>query len=161
MSTATPVQLLQYLPSYKVIVCTRCRYAIQPKAIERHLKESHRIKRCDRQPFLRSAEQFELAEHEVVMRCIPDEFPVPLLPVQNGLRCLYGACAYLCLTEKRMKHHWLSVHGRRGQASDWEPAALQTFFRGNLLRYFTAKMRTNFEINTKKVDPSGQVRWQR
>ncbi len=146
MSTAVPSTslapllegLLQYLSPYKVVVCTSCRYAIQPKAIARHLKEIHRIKRSDRQPFMQHVEKFELAEHELVMQYIPGQFPVPLLPVQSGLQCRSQDCSYLCVTEKRMKHHWLAVHGRQGLAAcDWQTAPLQTFFKGNLLRYFT------------------------
>ena len=133
-----PEELLQYLSLYKVLVCTSCKYAIQPKAIARHLKEIHRLKRPDRQPFMRYIEKFELAKHEVVMQCQPGEFPVPLLPVQGGLQCTSEGCAYLSVTEKRMKHHWLSVHGRQGLAAcDWLTVPLQTFFKGNLLRYFT------------------------
>jgi hypothetical protein len=133
-----PDEFFQYLPLYRVVVCTSCRYAIQPKAIARHLKDIHRIKRSDREPFMQHIEKFELADHEVVMQQTPDEFPVPLLPVQSGLQCRSEDCAYLCATEKRMKHHWLSVHGRQRLAEcDWQPARLQTFFKGNLLRYFT------------------------
>jgi hypothetical protein len=83
-------------------------------------------------------EKFELAGHEIVMQYMPREFPVPLLPVERGLQCKSEDCAYLCVTKKRMEHHWRSVHGRQGLAAcDWQTAPLQTFFKGNLLRYFT------------------------
>lgn len=37
-----------------------------------------------------------------------------------------------------MKSHWLTSHGGRGQPNiNWQPVPLQTFFKGNLLRYFT------------------------
>ena len=97
-----PEELLQYLSPYKVVVCTSCRNAIQPKAIARHLKEIHQIKISDRQPFMQHLEQFDLAEHELVMQYVPRDFPVPLLPVQSGLQCRSEDCAYLCVTEKRM-----------------------------------------------------------
>lgn len=133
-----PEELLRYLSPYRVVVCTSCRYAIQPKAIARHLKEIHRIQRSDRRFFMQYVTKFELAEHELVMQYIPGEFPVPLLPVQSGLQCRSENCAYLSMTEKHMRHHWLSVHGRQGLAAcDWQTAPLQTFFKGNLLRYFT------------------------
>ncbi|TVY88871.1 Orsellinic acid/F9775 biosynthesis cluster protein D, partial [Lachnellula willkommii] len=134
-----PEELLQYLPPYRVVVCTACRYAIQPKAIARHLKETHRIKSAERQSFLHYVGRYELAEHELVMQYTPGQFPVPLLPVQNGLQCRWEDCAYLCATEKRMKHHWVSIHRRQGVAEcDWQAVPIQTFFKGNLLRYFTA-----------------------
>ena len=37
-----------------------------------------------------------------------------------------------------MRGHWTSVHGRPGEPGvDWQHRPLQTFFRGNLLKYFT------------------------
>ena len=62
-----------------------------------------------------------------------------LLPVHDGFVCESEGCGHLCMSVKRMRTHWLDVHGRSGLALlDWQPAKLQTFFRGNLLRYFTA-----------------------
>jgi Orsellinic acid/F9775 biosynthesis cluster protein D len=137
--TPPPEELLQYLSLYRVVVCTSCRYAVQPKAIARHLKEIHRIKGSDRQSYMHYVERFELADHELVLRYVPSEFPVPLLPVYSGLQCRAKDCAYLCMAEKRMKHHWLSDHGRQGlESCDWQTALIQTFFKGNLLRYFTS-----------------------
>ncbi|KAJ5166845.1 uncharacterized protein N7482_005626 [Penicillium canariense] len=37
-----------------------------------------------------------------------------------------------------MENHWSTKHGCKGEPSrDWSAALLQTFFRGNMLRYFT------------------------
>ncbi|KAK0113818.1 hypothetical protein ONS95_014066 [Cadophora gregata] len=37
-----------------------------------------------------------------------------------------------------MRSHWLAVHGVAAKAGvDWKAVELQTFFRGNLLKYFT------------------------
>jgi hypothetical protein len=95
--------------------------------------------------------KLQLDEPEDVIRSRIHLFPVPLLPVQDGLSCESEGCAHLCVSEKRMKSHWLSVHGRAGQeVLDWRPAPLQTFFRGNLLRYFTCH---NSQV--KAVQPFG------
>lgn len=40
-----PAQLLHYLPTYKVIVCMSCEYAVQPSAVASHLKDIHNIER--------------------------------------------------------------------------------------------------------------------
>jgi len=65
-------------------------------------------------------------------------FPVPELPVIGGLMCTYDECGHLCASGKRMKSHWLAVHGVAARVGlDWKAVKLQTFFRGNLLRYFT------------------------
>jgi hypothetical protein len=91
--------------------------------------------------------------------------------VHDGLQCIQEGCMHLCVSTKRMKGHWLSVHGRSGQIGfDWHPVALQTFFRGNLLRYFTNSLgypatdstRSDIPINTsdryiEKLNWNGDV----
>ncbi|KFZ10144.1 hypothetical protein V501_05329 [Pseudogymnoascus sp. VKM F-4519 (FW-2642)] len=159
LSPATnTAELLQYLPAYKVVICVTCRYAIQPNAIERHLKELHKFRRDHRRPFMQYISKLDLDLPDKVREIRNTEFPVPLLPVHDGLQCMHEGCMHLCVSTKRMKGHWLSVHGRSGQIDfDWHPVALQTFFRGNLLRYFTNShgypatdsTRSDIPINTR------------
>ena len=135
-----PSDLLQYLPEFKVVVCTSCQYALQPNAISRHLKDIHHILRSRRKPFMQYVSTLELNNPETVLRSTDDlkAFPVPLLPVQDGWKCNHRDCSHMCVTEKRMQHHWTVEHDRPGRPqSDWSSAPLQTFFRGNSLRYFT------------------------
>ncbi|CAG8164644.1 unnamed protein product [Penicillium olsonii] len=135
----TPHELLHYLPTYRVLICRCCRYAIQPGAVARHLKEIHHLHHPLRGAFVAYAAQFELDKPADVV--LPDEtqFPVSLLPIKNGLACSFAHCGHLCATTKRMKHHWMTVH--HIAASDnggfWDTVPLQSFFRGNVLRYFT------------------------
>ncbi|KAG0649822.1 Orsellinic acid biosynthesis cluster [Hyphodiscus hymeniophilus] len=148
-----PAELFRYLPSYKVVVCVTCQYAVQPHAIPRHLKDIHHIHRGRRRPFMQYISKLELGDPEDVIESKIYEFPVPIIPVQDGLACQSGGCAHLCVSEKRMKSHWLSVHGRQGRSIlDWQPAPLQTFFRGNLLRYFTERGVVREAIPTSQTD---------
>jgi hypothetical protein len=137
--TISPAQLLHYLPTYRVLICLHCRYAIQPGAVMRHLKEIHSIKRIARQVFIDHVSKIELSQPNDVIA--PDEthFPVPLLPIQTGLACTFVSCTHLCVTRKRMKQHWRSVHHiiASEEGNFWISVPLQTFFRGNALRYFT------------------------
>ncbi|KAJ5578068.1 uncharacterized protein N7459_007032 [Penicillium hispanicum] len=69
-----------------------------------------------------------------------EDFPVPYLPLEQGWRCEAPRCRHLCVSTKRMETHWSAVHGCKGNPSrDWSPAPLQTFFRGNMLHYFTTR----------------------
>lgn len=134
----TPAQLFHPLPQYHVIVCTSCRFAVAPSAIPRHLKEIHGIQRAGRRPFVEFAAKFDIRDPEDVVFPEAAEFPIPALPILDGLRCTSPNCSYLCVAEKRMQSHWRSAHGSPGVPDvDWKHAPLQTFFRGNLLRYFT------------------------
>ncbi|OOF97215.1 hypothetical protein ASPCADRAFT_165820 [Aspergillus carbonarius ITEM 5010] len=134
-----PPQLLRYLPDYQVVVCTACQYAVQPHGILRHLKEIHHILRGRRRKYSHYVAGLSLRDpKDVLPPKRADQFPVPYLPVEPGLQCLSPGCSYLCASVKRMQSHWKSEHRRRGDdGRDWRPVPLQTFFRGNLLRYFT------------------------
>jgi len=136
----SPAELLRYLPNYKVVVCSSCQYAVQPGAISRHLKDIHHIIRNHRRPFMQYVSKLDLDDPQNVIQSTdrPHEFPIPLLPVQDGLMCKHEGCSHLCVSVKRMKSHWAAAHGRAGEPhQDWRSVPLQTFFRGNSLRYFT------------------------
>lgn len=135
-----PDDLLLYNSDHKVIICNTCQYAIQPHSVDRHLKEIHALRRPLRKPYTDYAASVHLADPAQVLEATisDDGFPLPFLPVLNGLQCLSPACGHLCASAKRMQGHWTAVHQKHGcPALDWQPVPLQTFFRGNLLRYFT------------------------
>jgi hypothetical protein len=136
-TTPQPSQLLHYLLPHRVLICKECRYAIQPSAISRHLKELHRIYRSNRKEFMEYAQSLDLADPGDVVLPEPNEAPVPFLLTSSGLACRAGGCGHLCVTIQRMKRHWATVHSDVvADAAQWRPVDLQTFFRGNKLRYF-------------------------
>ncbi|KAL2855643.1 hypothetical protein BJX68DRAFT_217017 [Aspergillus pseudodeflectus] len=136
----SPAELLKYLPEYGVVICTACHYAVQPQAISRHLKEIHRILRSHRRKYTAFVAGLSLRQpHDVVPPMNPLDFPVRYLPVEPGFRCKAPNCEYMCVSCKRMEAHWRSGHGTKALAGgNFQPVPLQTFFRGNLLKYFTA-----------------------
>ncbi|KAL2072436.1 hypothetical protein VTL71DRAFT_11779 [Oculimacula yallundae] len=135
-----PSQLLHYLSSHKALICTTCHYAIQPNAIPRHLKDIHQIHRARRRPFMSYVSTLDLAtpEQVIAIQAKLNVFPVEKLPVIDGLMCRYQGCGHLCASAKRMRSHWLAGHGVAARVGvDWRNVKLQTFFKGNLLRYFS------------------------
>jgi hypothetical protein len=160
-----PDDLLHYQSTYAVLICTSCQYAIQPSGLARHLKEIHHVYRSRRRPYMEYASQFKLAPPEEVMRVGIKEFPVRRLPVLDGLRCLHpGGCGYLCVSIKRMQNHWSCAHGGRakGDTGEWGPAPLQTFFRGNLLQYFTdPKSQQVQSVITSSIDQAAPFQFSR
>ncbi|EXJ90133.1 hypothetical protein A1O3_03202 [Capronia epimyces CBS 606.96] len=135
-----PEQLFHHSPDHRVVICTACRYAVPPNAVARHLKEIHHIYRSRRRPFTQFVQKLDLADPDHVLAPRDDQFPVPYLPIYDGLQCGVNGCGHLCLTEKRMRSHWvLAKHSVAGHSLQYRCVPVQTFFRGNNLRYFTGR----------------------
>jgi hypothetical protein len=132
-----PSQLLHYLLPYRILICKECHYAIQPSAISRHLKEIHQIYRSNRKKFIQYAQSLDLADPRDVIAPVPNMAPITFLPTTSGLACRASGCGHLCATIQRMKRHWATLHSNvAADAAQWRAVDLQTFFRGNQLRYF-------------------------
>ncbi|KAJ5391520.1 fungal specific transcription factor domain-containing protein [Penicillium cosmopolitanum] len=150
-----PSELFHHRPDYGVLICITCHYAIQPGAIRRHLKDIHHLHHEKRRPYVAYTKELKLKRPEEVQSPLPDDFPIPQLPVEKGWRCLAPGCNYLCASNKRMENHWPAVHARKGNPeTDWHFTLLQTFFRGRMLRYFTGQNQRQLQ-NTR--DKSGQI----
>lgn len=135
-----PKKLFHYSHVYQVLICTACRYAIQPGAITRHLKEIHRMSLHQRRPYTLYTSNLKLKKPEEVIAPLHQDFPLPYLPLEEGWCCKAPGCNYLCVSIKRMESHWPAKHGcKGGPGHGWSSAPLQTFFRGNMLRYFTGQ----------------------
>ena len=149
-SRPAPSELLQYLPAYKVLICKECRYAIQPSAISRHLKDLHHIYRSDRSELIEYTKGLQLDPPADVILPPPHEAPVPFLPTESGLACARDDCNHLCVTVKRMKSHWATAHKDIvGGGSQWHPVTLQTFFKGNQLKYFIVSPPSTPEVQSQ------------
>lgn len=134
---------LAHLPDYGLIICKTCKFAIQPKALSSHLLRHH-IYRDKRQKLLDRIADLNLVEPGQVP--LPTARPpaFPYLPVAPGYRCKFAQCSHLCISHKRMSHHLHEHHGRVDAIDvgyDTERAYLQTFFKGNKVRYFEVKPR--------------------
>lgn len=142
--------LLVHIPEYGVAVCSECQYAVQPTALSKHLLR-HGVYRNERQAQLARFQNVSLLEPEDVLPPLGVE-SIPHLPLYEGRRCMANRCAYTCISEKRMRQHWREQH-RDQQFAD-RPAFLQTFFRGNKLRYFEVYSTRN---TTTIVQPRSQI----
>ncbi|KAJ5097421.1 hypothetical protein N7456_008142 [Penicillium angulare] len=148
----SPPELFKYFPLYEILICTTCRYALKPGGVARHLKDIHRLQNDQRRPYTLYASNFVLKSPEDVSSPPDHEFPVAYLPLEQGWRCRAPGCDYLCASIKRMETHWPSKHGSKGNPShDWTSAPLQTFFRGNSLRYFTTNSPNQLKPNSQSL----------
>ena len=126
---------LTYDAKHKVLICRKCQYAIQKSALESHLLR-HKIYRGKRQGLLSSILQLEISGPDEVQPPPKTSPPVDGLPIIPGYKCVATGCAYLCASDKRMRRHWSDAHGSSICSDAFESVHLQTFFRGNKLRYF-------------------------
>lgn len=128
--------LLKHYEEYGVVICRTCQFAVQPSALASHLLK-HQIYRGERRRLLSQLCKLRLQDPNDVADPPPGSLPVPELPVYKGYSCQAEGCDHVCASVKRMAQHWSDVHGEREsrnvRARDcW----LQTFFRGNKIRYF-------------------------
>lgn len=145
-----PRNLLEYDPTYGVLICRECQYAIQKTALQSHLLR-HKIYREERQRLLASIAQLNLFEPHHVPLPNPTSPPINALPIISGYRCTARGCRNLCASSKRMRRHWSEIHGLSEPSnfsSYARPVKLQTFFRGTKLRYFEVDF-------PEKADPTG------
>ena len=131
--------LLEYDSQYRGLICTQCRYAIQPTAISRHLKDLHHIYRSEKKHSLDATSKLKLSDPAELEMPPTNSLPIKHLPVEGGVACTHRKCNHLCVTVKRMKRHWGTAHGITGvEDVNWSPVKLRTFFRGKELLYFIA-----------------------
>jgi hypothetical protein len=97
----------------------------------------HQIYRGERRKLLSSLYKLRLEQPGSVRDPPQGSPPIPDLPVYRGYRCLAQECGHVCASQKRMSQHWSEAHGERESRNvQAREAWLQTFFRGNKVRYF-------------------------
>lgn len=145
----TTVQL-KHDPGYGVLICLKCRYAVQKSALDSHLLR-HKIYREERKRLVASVSHLKVLEPDEVSTPAPSSPALAYITKFSGLRCTVTQCGHLTVSAKRMKLHWKQAHGSLElpiRGSDLaRHAVLQTFFRGNKVKYFEVE-----SIHTADVD---------
>jgi Orsellinic acid/F9775 biosynthesis cluster protein D/Fungal specific transcription factor domain len=104
---------------------------------------------------MKYASGFDLADPKDVTLPKLDGDPVPDLTIISGLSCGVEECGHLCATAKRMKMHRAAEHSTvTGDGPQWRPVDLQTFFRGNQLRYFIVQQPAPMDSQGSQVGTS-------
>lgn len=119
-----------------MVVCRTCQFAVQPSALASHLLK-HQIYRGERRKLLSQLCKLRLQDPSDVVDPSPGSPPIADLPVYKGHKCLAPDCQHVCASLKRMAQHWSEIHGEReSRHVRARECWLQTFFRGNKIRYF-------------------------
>ncbi|KAK3684522.1 hypothetical protein LTR37_020197 [Vermiconidia calcicola] len=155
-----PNDLLKHLPEYGVVICRACSFAVQPQALASHLLK-HRIYRNERQQLLDRLSRLALREPEDVPTPASDSPPLRHLPLYNGYVCLASQCSHSCVSQKRMFQHWSEAHDEHDSKKvSARSATLQTFFRGNKIRYFQVNGSIGAATSESETSVRGSTRLQ-
>lgn len=147
--------LLVHLPDYGILICKPCKFAVQPKAIASHLLRHH-IYRDKRRRLLDQVANLTLLEPDDVSAPSSKVSPFPHLPIATGYRCILADCGHLSISEKRMSLHMRTNHAavaRLDFDANIQQVHLQTFFRGNKVRYFEVDPGFPTEVDKSSVQP--------
>ncbi|KAI3319848.1 hypothetical protein HD806DRAFT_250728 [Xylariaceae sp. AK1471] len=143
-------RLLTHLPNYGVVICKDCRFAIQPSAFSSHL-QNHHILRSERRCILDQLSSLRLLPPDHVGVPASESRRIVDLPVLSGFKCDTAECGYACTSVKRMCQHWSEVHDEpNSKVIKYREARLQTFFRGNKIRYFEVEGPKDLQSWTQK-----------
>lgn len=105
---------------HRILICTKCQYAIGPSHLATHLKGYHsRLTLEQHGTYVAKVDSFSALAHyhKDVVYPTPNDPPVPILPVYfDGLRCDWVdnrnlACAYVCHNLPLMPKHCKEKHG--------------------------------------------------
>ncbi|KAF2172418.1 hypothetical protein M409DRAFT_17651 [Zasmidium cellare ATCC 36951] len=159
-------ELIAHLEEYGVAICKKCQFAIQPSALPSHLLR-HQIYRNERRELLQRLSKLKLPEPDNVSLPDSNSDPLPHLNVHRGFKCEQLGCEHACVSSKRMSQHWSEQHDEHDSRNvKARSAYLQTFFRGNKIRYFEvngpgetlampSSSKDNDASNTSLSPPSG------
>ncbi|KAK5659553.1 hypothetical protein OQA88_755 [Cercophora sp. LCS_1] len=137
------MDFLEFNYQYRVLICLKCKYAIQKNALESHLLR-HKVYRGDRRRLLASLSKHPVLDPDDVQLPAPGSPPIDGIPVIQGYRCTATGCKNLCASIKRMRRHWSESHGVSDPPTSCSRSVnLQTLFRGAKLKYFEVSSAEN------------------
>jgi hypothetical protein len=149
------MDLVVYNPTYQVLICTRCQYAIIPTALGNHLRTAHKDERLSPVE-IRSCVSFFAAKPLLLPAQLKETYiPLETRPIQHlavfhdGMACRLcpEVGRYICQSVKTIRGHLKRVHpDRRRQRllptnsvyteHITASIACQTFYRSGLRRFF-------------------------
>lgn len=100
-----------HVEQFKVLVCVKCEYCIQPARAEAHLRRSHKdIPLTVRKELIEFCANLSLDQPEAIASPLSCIAMIKGLKLVNGFKCM--ECGYLLGTEKSMGQHCQTRHGQ-------------------------------------------------
>ena len=103
-------QYLIYLPTEEILICLPCKYGLQPKGIEGHLRRTHiAIPLSIRNTLVTYSKTIALRDPSTITQPTDIVPGFDCLELIKGLRCL--KCGELSATIESIKKHCNRMHG--------------------------------------------------
>jgi hypothetical protein len=105
MTAITITDHLSYLQDYRVVVCTKCKYCIQPGGAYTHFLSLHKnLSKATRKVLVEHCKGLDLDNPEHVVP-IGNKTVVHGLSLNDGFKCEQPACSYTCSRESSAEAH--------------------------------------------------------
>jgi len=147
MSNSSISDYVSYLPDYQVLICLSCQWCLSPinDRVQIHFRNKHKsIPLSTRKEIIEYSESINIVDPKNVRLPLIDIAPIEGLEVFSGWRCKEKSvnnpseiCRECCTTEVSIEKHCRDDHGwTASKGITWTKQSFQTFFRGNLIKYF-------------------------
>lgn len=154
----TSIDLALY-ESDRVLVCTRCKYALQPtgQTVSKHLWEKHFLPAKERAGLNQFVRNLDLPDPNTLPKR-PDGDPIhPHLLAQSGFACLQ--CDYRTTSETLLRRHLSQEHGHRTPDSSttkdrcWSKATLQSWTQNGKRGFWIVASSESEELQAVQQSP--------
>jgi hypothetical protein len=143
MAQAVPAELSHLVAlnaEYNVLICidsNKCKYALKPTAISRHLRDKHKAPIEVQRLVDEYVKEFPFSyDHASVQLPADGLAPQPIIPIVNGFQC--RECPFKTQSRDAMRKHGNKVHGKKRVADEdiFRVVRLQSWFGEKRERYW-------------------------
>jgi hypothetical protein len=126
-------EYIRYDEEIQLAICKACQQGIAPGDPTRHFRRQHRATwESNRQTIVDYMDQLTLKSIENLRSYGSKDgtrYPIEGLETKRGWCCGEGECRYCTVSEKSLKNHCRSVHGKESVArKEWFETPMQTLF---------------------------------
>ena len=123
---------------FNVLICVdvKCQYALQPRAVARHLRDKHETPKALRKQVEQYVKAFPFTyDHTSVPLPIDGSAPQPVIPVVNRFAC--WECPYKTRDHSNIRKHANQGHSKKRVPDKdiFRAVQLQSWFSGKRERY--------------------------
>ena len=124
---------------FNVLICVdiKCRSALQPKALDRHLRDKHKTPKALRKQVEQYIKEFPFTyDHTSVLLPVDGLAPQPIIPIVDGFVC--RDCPEKLVSPKAMREHGNKAHSKKRVPNEemFQVARLQSWFGEKRERYW-------------------------